>query len=305
MLFRCASISWSDHRHWETDSSLTISLFNSPFTVLYTIIFCPSVYLIICPSNRLILLQFHSFHLGRYPDILDWAVLQLQGGVPLCEVHHSFSCSPRHLLPVQLLHIGEEVTYLGWSGNIAVSLTRKLLNPNSADPKSCRINLFPLLSIYSGVFESVHKRVLLGQKLVTSQRQDYFVSGQAIPEIDVQSERWNSYQHQGLLVRNVETSTDWHMGGNGCCRILFWTDIIWKLTNETIALASEVQVAGAGVPHLSTASLFWVSHVVASFFLEELGVALPALPDHCRTHYSSIFFLSSSSSFFSTYFVTA
>ena len=49
----------------------------------------------------------------------------------------------------------------------------------------------------------------LEQKLVTSPGQTYSVYDQAILESNVQTENRDIYQHEGLLVRNVDNNTDY------------------------------------------------------------------------------------------------
>ena len=65
-----------------------------------------------------------------------------------------------------------------------------------------------VLSVYSVVFESIHKWYFLDRNLVTSPRQDYSVLDQTILESTVQSENRNNYQHGDLLVRNVDNRND-------------------------------------------------------------------------------------------------
>ena len=135
-----------------------------------------------------------------------------------------------------------------WSGAIGQNkvcfLAQEKCYSNLAIPKSCRINLFHLLSIYSGVSEAFTIGFFLDRNLWHLKGRTYCVHNQAIPECDVHTECWNSYQHEGLWVRNVDIMTDWHMGWNGCYRIPFWTISIGLLKIETRLRACGQNKAG-------------------------------------------------------------
>ena len=79
------------------------------------------------------------------------------------------------------------------------------------------------------VFESIHIGYFLDRNWsVTSPRQTYSIYDQAILGSTVRTENRDNYQHGGLLVKNVDNSTDYTWGEMAVAAWHFWTDFIWE-----------------------------------------------------------------------------